>query len=152
MYNFEIPARQLEMYGHRLERTAKMMKLYFSRALASDHNIDITVDQYVVLNLLVKKGELNPQEIAIASYKDAPTITRILEILADKNYIIKSVDIEDKRRYNISISESGVDIVNKIEPIVQSFRQKCYDDISEQKLYYFSECLDTIFNNLTNNN
>ena len=152
MYEVELPIRQLEMYGHRLERTAKMMKLYFSRALASSPDIDITVDQYVVLTILNRNEELTQLDIAKASYKDAPTITRILDILTDKGYVKRETDENDRRKFIISITPGGKKIFKTANVTVNDFRQMCYNNISEEKLDVFAECLDTIFDNLTNNN
>lgn len=152
MYEIELPLRQLEMYGHRLERTAKMMKLYFSRALASSPDIDITVDQYVVLTILNRNEKLTQLDIAKASYKDAPTITRIIDILTYKGYVKRDTHESDRRKFIISITFEGQKIFKSANNTVNEFRQMCYNKISEEKLDVFAECLDTIFENLTNNN
>ena len=89
--------------GFLLEKTAKLMKLHFSRMLLLHPEIDITVDQWIILDLLHSGEKINQQKLAELAFKDAPTVTRILDILEQKKYIARKTDKGDRRKFDISL-------------------------------------------------
>ena len=67
-----------------LERTSKKMKHAFQRVLKK-WNTNLTADQWVVLQCLQEHDGLTQFEIGQKTYKDAPTLTRIIDKLVNKN-------------------------------------------------------------------
>lgn len=120
--------------GFVIENTAKQMKLSFSRLLLLHSEIDITVDQWIIIQLLQQYGQLSQQKLAEYAVKDAPTVTRILDILTDKTYIIRTPDPADRRKFSIILTEKGMEIYKKVTPLVQEFRSESYKDITEFEL------------------
>src|SRR6476646_7297317 len=93
-------------YGFILESTAKKIKLELQRKF-NEQQIDITVDQWVVLLELHKHGMQNQVELCERCYKDAPTITRIIELLVRKELIDRTGCKNDRRRFDISLNKKG---------------------------------------------
>jgi len=150
------PANSVEKKNHLsgflLEKTAKLMKLSFSRLLLLHPEIDITVDQWIVVQLLKKHQTLNQQQIAELSFKDAPTVTRILDLLVTKGYVTRIVDAFDRRKFSIELTQSGVDIYEIILPLVNEFRAESYHNVSNEELKILESVLNKIFDNLSKNN
>ncbi|HPK09506.1 MAG TPA: MarR family transcriptional regulator [Saprospiraceae bacterium] len=151
MLETAIEIKKYEMYGHRLERTAKMMKLYFSRFL-NNSDAGVTVDQYVISSILHKNGIMSQQDLAEMSHKDAPTVTRILDIMVEKNLIDRIQDANDRRKFAISLTDTGIEKYRNLEQEVDIFRSECYHGLDDADLEVFSRCLDKIFDNLTKAN
>lgn len=142
-------SRKTEVSGFTLERTVKLMKLSFSRVLLNHPELDVTVDQWVVLQLLAQKGTMNQYEIADAAFKDAPTITRMIDLMEGKNLVIRESDTEDKRRFVIKLTEEGLKKYRFIKPIVHDFRDRAYAGLTASELQILDKTLKKIFDNLS---
>ncbi|MFZ1704645.1 MAG: MarR family transcriptional regulator [Saprospiraceae bacterium] len=138
--------------GFLLEKTAKLMKLHFSRSLLLYPQIDITVDQWIILDLIKERQIINQQQLAELSLKDAPTVTRILDILEEKNLISRKVNPDDRRKFNISLRPKGQKTYEMMWPIVQEFRADCYNNLTKEELLLFAEVLAKIHVKLVQNN
>ena len=142
----DAPAKTI-LPGFYLERTAKMLKLSFQRKL-KEWDAGITADQWVVLHTLHTHGALAQVDLAKKNAKDAPTLTRIIDLLVDKEYVIRASDPEDARRWIIRLTDKGTDLVGKLLPRVREFRQESYKGLDEQDLMRLKLNLETISKNL----
>lgn len=141
-----------EITGFTLEKTVKMMKLTFSRILLLHPEIDITVDQWVVIHLLHKHKQLSQQELGDLAFKDAPTVTRMLDLLELKQVISRKADKKDKRKYKIELTSKGKIKFESIQPIVKEFRAEAYDGLTDNELNMLEKTLKKIFDNLSKQN
>ncbi len=133
-----------------IERTAKRLKLMFSRELLEHPSIDITVDQWVILQILNKKGSMSQMEIADESLKDAPTVTRIIDILEQKSYVSRNPNPKDRRQYIIDLTASGKLTVQNTMPIVEKFRAHAYHGLDKAQLATLEKTMKKIESNLIN--
>ncbi len=143
---------RLEMSGFTLEKTVKLMKLSFSRILLLHPEIDVTVDQWVVINMLYRHNALSQQELGELCFKDAPTITRMIDLLVSKKLASRTPDINDRRRFIIRLTEEGQAIYHRIYPLVREFRTEAYAGLSNEDLAHLDKTLNIIFGNLSKHN
>jgi len=141
------PQLSNSLSGYQIEVTAKLMRQRFKRALRQA-NVGVTIDQWVLLNQLAKQDGISQLELARAVYKDPPTVTRIIDLLVDGNYIRRGADSNDRRKFLIHLSAKGKKTVGKIIPLVQEFRSEVFAGVSKSSLQQFQSTLDTIFKNL----
>ena len=141
-----------EALGFTMEKTVKLMKQTFNKILLLHQEIDITVDQWVLINILHKYGALSQQELGVLTFKDAPTITRMIDLLVQKELIQRKEDESDRRKFSICLTENGINTYILIEPIVQEFRSDAYIDISDDELDIMDKTMKKIYNNLTKHN
>lgn len=118
-------------YGYILESTAKKIKLGLQHKF-NEMNVDITVDQWVVLLELHTNGTQNQVSLCEHCTKDAPTMTRIIELLLKKELVIRKIEKEDRRKSNISLSPNGKSLVKKLLPHVVKFRQLGWEGLTEK--------------------
>lgn len=137
------------LQGYLIEQTAKHMKQGFARELSA-LNLDITVDQWIILDTLSEEDHLSQLQIAQATKKDAPTITRILDLLEKKAVLIRKADTTDRRKFVISLTAKGKKIIQKIKPVSLRYRNSCYHGISQKDMATLKNILETISNNLKN--
>lgn len=135
-------------YGYILESTAKKIKLALQRKF-NDLNVDITVDQWVVLLELHNHGTQNQVELCEHCSKDAPTITRIIELLIKKELITRESCKEDRRRFNISLSKKGKQLVQKLLPILIEFRKEGWQGLNEKDITHIERITKKIQENLS---
>ena len=140
--------QKTEISGFIIERTAKKMKQSFKKRL-TESSAGITVDQWVILQELEKEDGLSQYEIAARTFKDAPTMTRIIDLLCDKNLLERLPDPEDRRKFNIFLTGSGKSKIVEILPMVESFRAEAWNGLSKVEINQLRNSLNTIFKNLT---
>ena len=135
-----------ETSGFVIERTAKRMKHSFQKLLK---NLDagITVDQWVILQLLYDDGVMSQLDIGENTNKDAPTVTRIIDLLCSKGLAERKIDPVDRRKFNIHLTELGIKRIEKLLPEVREFRLAGYRGISDEELGKLMRTLNRIYIN-----
>ncbi len=136
-----------QLFGFLIERTAKKMKQAFAKELLTNE-AGITVDQWVILNILNEDNGISQFEIAKKAYKDAPTVTRIIDLLESKSFIERKAAKNDRRRFEIHLRHEGKNVVKKILPLAKAFRRRCYEGLSDRELKSLEKTMNTIFENL----
>ena len=139
--------QQTEMHGFILERTAKRMKQYFQQQL-SNANTGITIDQWVLLQILDEQEGLSQLEIAKAAYKDAPTVTRIIDLLCKKKLAIRVADPQDRRRFKIQLTKTGHKKIEEVTPIIKNAREAAWKGLNQKETNQLVQVLDKVFENI----
>ena len=138
---------RLEISGFILEKTAKKMKQAFQRLL-KDLDAGITADQWVVLDTLYKHNNgISQMEIGEIVYKDAATLTRIIDILCDKGLTERTLDINDRRRFIVCLTSAGKTKVKELLPAIRAFRRQGWSGLSTTQMEDLKHILDRVFNN-----
>ncbi len=135
-------------YGFLLERASKKLK----QTLQKDFNkigAIITVDQWVILYELHKFKSLSQNQLGEKTYKDAPTVTRILDLLAKKNLIKRKMSKEDRRKYLIELTKAGNETIDQLLPTVIDFRKKGWKGLSKTELSALNQILNKVFSNMS---
>jgi len=99
---------------------------------------DLTLDQALILLILDKTEGLTQMEIAKLVFKDYASITRILALMQQKNYINKGINSEDRRRSVLEITTKGKEALVILAPIISLNRETALNGISaeeQQQLY-----------------
>jgi len=133
--------------GFIMERTTKRMKQFFQRIL-TEADTDITVDQWVILQQLEQEDGRSQLELARATFKDAPTVTRIIDLLAQKKLVRREPDPSDRRRFRIMLTPMGRQKIETVMPLVIQFRKAAWAGLSNQQIEDLVDALNTIFDNL----
>jgi DNA-binding MarR family transcriptional regulator len=71
-----------------LDTLVKRVKQEVSQSLQMDE-INITADQWILLRLVMEHGGLTQKDLAALAGKDKPTVTRMLELMIEKDWVVK---------------------------------------------------------------
>ena len=134
--------------GYYLESTTRHVKLAFTQAF-NTAGIDLTPEQWVLLDHLLSQNGLSQTELAEKSYKNAPTVSRILDVLERKSYIERQRFDNDRRRYKIFLTEEGRQIALKAMPIAEELRSQGWKGLSDDDYEQFIRILETVFQNFS---
>ncbi|MFK7923966.1 MAG: MarR family winged helix-turn-helix transcriptional regulator [Bacteroidia bacterium] len=133
--------------GYLIDRTQKRLKLSLTHRLQAA-DIDLTVEQWVVLDCIHSQGKPTQNQIADLTFKDAPNISRILGHLVIKDLIVRETDKEDRRRTNISLNAQGKAKFAQAHPVVQSLREESWLGLNQSDYQSFVRILNRVFENL----
>lgn len=112
------------------------------------NDILITPEQWLILLYLSFKDGITQQELANKTYKDRPSITRLLDNLEKGSYIARLSDAKDKRNNLIHITKSGLAINQKARLIATQIMQIALKDITTEEAKIGETILKKIFKNL----
>ncbi len=137
-------------YFFKIDTTIKKIRLSLQKKI-DDAKIDLTVDQWVLLDHIKRNEEfgISQNELAEMTVKDAPTVTRIIDLLVKKGFAERRMVPTDRRRFMITLTDSGREIFEKAYPIVVEVRRKGWGDLSEEDYKNFVKILDAIYMNIT---
>lgn len=137
---------QIKGYGPYVDRLNRIMKLDLVKSF-KDAGINLTPEQWIVLSEAAAKKEMSQTELANATFKDSPTVSRIIDILCDRGYLVRTSIHNDRRKYLISVTTSGSEVVEKAYPIVLSRRKQGWKGLSKSDFDNFIRTMETIMDN-----
>ncbi len=82
------------------------------------NGIELTFDQYQVLDCIISGEDLKQSEIAAKISKDTASITRIIELMTKKGYLSRETDKDNRRRNVLGVTESGERVHSKAAIVV----------------------------------
>ena len=132
--------------GFLLERTTRIAKLSFTKAFKK-LDVDITPEQWIVLDKLDAKKEMSQKEIGNESFKNAPTISRIIDNLVRKGFVSRVSGTNDRRKTSISLTSSGKDLVDKCRDEIDALRDLSWKNLSDRDYAEFNRIIDQVFEN-----
>lgn len=129
----------------------KTMKSYrqFAQQQLKAAGFAITIDQWLVLKAIEENSTISQQQIAERVFKDVASITRIIELLVQKGYLERNFHSTDRRRFKISLTDKGEDIIAGLQPHSKVNRDKATHGIGQEDIKKLHEVLLKIIENVT---
>ncbi|WP_400191097.1 MarR family winged helix-turn-helix transcriptional regulator [Hymenobacter sp. B81] len=106
--------------------------------------IPITIDQWLVLRVLLENVDLRQAEIAELVFKDQASVARILAMLTRRGLVSAQPLPHDGRRTQLRVSEAGYQILAAVQPIVLSNRQLALQGLSDDEQALLQGLLERI--------
>lgn len=137
-----------DIYAFLIDRTARLMKQYSKKRFA-EIKAGITIEQWPLLKWLSENRPISQRELAEATLKDGPTITRILDLLANKELIERLSDPTDRRRFLVRLTTKGKKKVAKLMPEVEAQRATGWQGLNDKDYADLKRILGKIEQNFT---
>lgn len=106
----------------------------------------ITEPQFNVLRIL--RGQqgrsMNLYEISDRMVYPTSNVSRIIDRLLLKNYVIREANPTNRRRVDISITDDGLAILSTLEPVFNEMMESFNDKVSEDDAKQLSTWLEAI--------
>jgi DNA-binding MarR family transcriptional regulator len=129
------------------ERMMRRAREYSKTAFAAQ-GFDVSIDQWVILKRISEEQGISQVDLANATYKDPASVTRILDILEKKGLSERRVDENSRRAYKIYLTTEGVQLVEKMLPLVQSLRAKGIENLTPEEIATTKSVLKKMYANL----
>ncbi|MBQ2871981.1 winged helix-turn-helix transcriptional regulator [bacterium] len=135
--------------GFFITKTSQYLKFAAINAI-KNLNIDdpLTLDQYELLHVLLLKDGLYQRQLGQILLKDRPNTTRLVNILAEKNFVERREDPDNKRKHRIFITKAGREKVFALKPLKVRMVDKVLAGIPEKDLTIMLKTLEKIRENL----
>lgn len=134
-------------YSFLLDRTSRRVKQYAQTQFKKQH-FGITVDQWIILKKLNEIQGCSQSDLAELTNKDAPTLTRIIDLLVDKKLLERLPDADDRRKFFVCLTPTGVQKVLELSPKIDLIREQAWQNMTQEDFEHFKEILEKIYRNL----
>lgn len=106
----------------------------------------ITPTQYNVLRILrgSHPGKLTCTEIGRRMLDRTPDVTRLLNRLERAGLITRNRSHQDKRVVEVGITEKGLELLARMQPVVDEAQERLMSRLSPEELRQLSELLDRL--------
>ena len=96
-----------------------------SRALADcyEERFGLTIPQWRVIAVLGPDSELSASEIAELSVMDKVSVSRAVARLVDDGRLLRTIDLDDRRRSVLRLSRRGRAIYERIIPLARGYER-----------------------------
>lgn len=133
---------------YHLEKAIKSYRQYAQKQI-DNAGIDITIDQWLILKSIEADPTLPQQQIAAKAFKDVASITRIIELLVKKEYLMRDFHESDRRRFRLTLTDTGKQVLKTLQPIIINNRNTALNGITQKDAEKLSALLQKIAANVS---
>lgn len=110
--------------------------------------LNLTIEQWSVLYHLWKQEGISQQELCNATFRDKPSITRLVDNLEKQN-LVKRVASETDRRINlIYLTKQAQKLQEESMAIAEQTLNEALETVPEDKIEVCKEVLQIVYDNL----
>ena len=111
-------------------------------------NLDITIEQWSVLYHLWKEDGMSQQQLCDATFRDKPSITRLVDNL-ERLKLVKRVPSKDDRRINmIYLTKEAEQLQEQTMGLANQTLNEALDGVTNEQIEIAKEVLQKVYDNL----
>lgn len=128
--------------------TAILIKVLTLRCFKS-HGFEITPEQFIILDTITNNEQIYQRQIGELIGKDRANVNRLINILEKQGLIERIVDSNGRQINRIKITKKGIELRNKIHPVITKIRASYLNDIEYDELLKCHQILNKIKENIS---
>ena len=109
--------------------------------------IEITPEQWTILLSLWEKDGVTQQELCYATFKDKPSMTRLIDNMERQHLVVRISDKNDRRTNLIHLTKTGRELERKAYKIANATLEQALDGLTMEELKIGQEVLRKVFIN-----
>lgn len=110
--------------------------------------LEFTPEQWTVLANLWHKEGVTQQELCNATFKDKPSMTRLIDNLEKQHLVTRKADKKDRRTNLIFLTKEGKSLQDKANKTVQQTMLEAFQGIDPEEITTAKKVLKLIFENI----
>lgn len=131
---------------YNLDKAIKSYRMYAMKKIRKN-GYKITIDQWLIMKSILETPEITQQELAKNVFKDNASVTRIIELMVKSSYLTREIDSNDRRKSILTVTEEGIDIIDKVQDLIFENRKHALSNITTEELDILDKVLKKIINN-----
>lgn len=112
------------------------------------NGVNLTAEQYLVMDTLWNEGTLTQQAISFILQKDKNSVTQFIDNLEKKGLVTRSAAKQDRRVNNIVVTEEGMALKDSTKQLAIQTMNEVVGGISEEDLQTFVKVLKQVTDNI----
>ena len=110
--------------------------------------LDITIEQWTVLYHLWKEDCLNQQELCNRTYRDKPSITRLIDNLERQKLVKRSSSKNDKRINLVCLTDAGRALQDTTLALANQTMDEALSGVRKEEIEVVKSVLQRVYDNL----
>lgn len=111
--------------------------------------VNLTIEQWSVLYHLWKQDGMTQQELCSASFRDKPSITRLVDNLEKLELVNRIPDEKDRRSNRIFLTETGRRLEEKTMRLAEETLNEALDGVPAEHVEISKHVLQKVYENLS---
>ena len=116
----------------------------YTANLLRKNNIDLTPEQFLAIDALWNQGAMSQTALSEIMQKDKNSITKLVDALEAKGYVVRSKDKNDRRSNTVSLTQKAESIKDSTKQFGVNMLDEMLDHIDEEELRGFLATLKKI--------
>lgn len=133
-----------ELLGTTVGKLRNKLHRLMKQRYAAEADVQLTVEEFILLNMIQAKTDQILQNIAIATGKNKSVVMRMIDSLEKKGLAKRTVNPDDRRENLLSITDEGVRVVEQYQRIERRLSEELLKDIPVGKVAVFFDVLSEI--------
>lgn len=133
-----------ELLGTTVGKLRNKLHRLMKQRYAAEAEVKLTVEEFILLNIIEAQTDQILQNIAIATGKNKSVVMRMIDSLEEKGLAKRTVNPEDRRENLLSITEKGVEVVVQYQAIEKRLSSDLLEGIPADEVATFFRVVDLI--------
>lgn len=131
-----------------LNLTGCKLKQYIA-AMLKMQDVPLTPEQFLLIDILWNQGEMSQQQLADRMQKDKNSVTKLVDAIERKGFVIRKQNSSDRRSNTIVLTEKAELLKNEAKKKGISILENMLEGITEAELRSFLDTLRKLNSNMT---
>lgn len=118
----------------------------------NEEGYDLSVNQLILLINLSRKPDSSQVQLSELIFKDFASVARMVDLLVKKGYLKRTENPQDRRRKDLTPTQKCNEVLQKIVPIIETYRAKAIAGLSEDEVDTLSQLLNKVEENCLQSN
>ena len=120
----------------------------YTAAMLKHHEVDLTPEQFLLIDLLWNHGPLSQQELADQLQKDKNSVTKLVDAAERKGFVIRQQNPHDRRSNTIILTDLALSLKDNAKSTGIFILDKMLAGIGEDELHTFLGTLAKLCSNM----
>ncbi len=113
-----------------IQRSARLLRVLFQRAVGTSEP-ELTPEMWLILSRLVARDGQYQSELAEATLRDRPNVSRIVAGLERRGFVTRRKDNTDRRRQRVYLTARSRRCAATVAPVAARVRDSIYEGLSQ---------------------
>lgn len=133
-----------ELLGTTVGKLRNKLHRLMKQRYAAEAEVKLTVEEFILLNMIEAQTDQILQNIAIATGKNKSVVMRMIDSLEEKGLAKRTVNPEDRRENLLSITDKGAEVVTQYQAIEERLSNDLLEGIPADEVATFFRVVDLI--------
>ena len=133
-----------ELLGTTVGKLRNKLHRLVKQRYAAEAEVKLTVEEFILLNMIEAQTDQILQNIAIATGKNKSVVMRMIDSLEEKGLAKRTVNPEDRRENLLSITDKGAEVVTQYQAIEKRLSNDLLEGIPADEVATFFRVVDLI--------
>ncbi|MBR2359227.1 MAG: MarR family transcriptional regulator [Bacteroidaceae bacterium] len=112
-----------------------------------ENGLEITPEQWTVLLFLWEKDGVSQQELCNATFKDKPSMTRLIDNMERQNLVVRIASKNDRRTNLVYLTRQGRELQDRARSVANRTLKEALAGLTIEELRVSQEVLRKVFSN-----